>query len=739
MENKNLQRLKSIVNNKIGFYNKKPNQENTDKELEVINRYDSHSDSESSSSDNSEKNQSIIDEKKPKGLNSNNLGLHTDKIEFKENKKIFRDSENKKNFIDFETQDEQEKLSQGKNFLRFTQSINKNQVSVKENFKNLDFNPKKDDEVGKESIFLDKSIEKIENEENFMKENNIKSLNFLSEKKNIKENFFNFEFFGNFFEFLKKENNFSSNPEEFNKQINEIDLNTIKVNLVEKLDECTNSNPEKLVFFIENFFEYFFSEKIFLEKNCEEKIENFCEFILEKNKFSNLEFFVKFFYFILLKFNSIFSMNENFSYKTPENPLLKEDLNENSPKSFIIPTIVKDEKNNSESLKNSEFFYFKIFGILSKINIFLIDKFLSYENSNENFTFNNTNQIINNIPTQSDNIKEIKFNMINLFSEYNLIEKNILLKAYEISLISNQSIATDKNTTNSDISQNDLYLYSKKNNFNFNPDQEISEIYFLDYTRKINLIKIFFSFFLSYQDNPTNFKDLNNNSYDYKIKKIITHFTYESFSIIQSCKKPNFLGFNTHSTITEKKNENKIINKNKFFLLSEIYQKKILLKNTIFKIGFFSQKKIFEKYENLKNILNISYTEAKDLFNLIFKFLKIKFFSNIFIKIIDLICLLVENNLDFLDKLVENLINFYSDFLNINLLNNEEKISSLNPKILNLYNSHFGVYISSDGTSISIYTLIFLKIFSMIFLKENKINDFYSDKIDKKKKFLGRF
>jgi len=164
MENKNKERLRAIVNNKTGFYAKKhTNFDKSDKELEIINRYDSNSESDSDKNQHSD---SEGENKNKKFFTKKEFELKTNKLNFTEaDKRDLNSLNNERNEINFNCLEHEndfdscailledelnqvEKLqrdvsiniSKPPNFMRLTQPFSKKQLSVKDNFKNLDFN-----------------------------------------------------------------------------------------------------------------------------------------------------------------------------------------------------------------------------------------------------------------------------------------------------------------------------------------------------------------------------------------------------------------------------------------------------------------------------------------------------------------------------------------------------------------------------------------------------------------------
>jgi hypothetical protein len=163
MDNNKRERLKSIVNNRIGFYAiKQPNYIKSDKELEIINRYDSNSDS------NSERNEDSgweSKKQKKKLFSRKELELKTDMLSYTEaDQRQVKSSNIKANEMDLmgfnEENDNEEAENQlkieeeriinlrenaSKNipkpsyFMKLTQPLSKKQLSVKNNFKYLDF------------------------------------------------------------------------------------------------------------------------------------------------------------------------------------------------------------------------------------------------------------------------------------------------------------------------------------------------------------------------------------------------------------------------------------------------------------------------------------------------------------------------------------------------------------------------------------------------------------------------
>lgn len=832
MENTNRERLKSIVNNKIGFYAKKQTYINSsDKEFEIINRYDSNSETESNKSD-LEKKLNSDSENGEGNCNKKNFDLKTDKMEFtksiekeddliitdvnninllgedvRENNKIFNNEKLEMNNDVFCNNDYKEN-----NFLMTTQSVSRRLVSVRDKFKNLDFsdsakrkliemnknnylinnckrfkdkfkiNKSNDNSIEKNTIFQNSQyFERIYdnlningeskifnenglNEIQIIKNQNVENLDLeiLNEDLKIKSKLVNDimkninDYFSlDLFKYFKSKTNeilLEKKPigiqteqlifdDEFNQNIENIDINNLKINLIEKFEECNNTI--NLSEYIKNFYVLLFKIKMKLSNSLQDAPSSYCninfsdsfiECLIKNDIICNFEFLTKLFYLILTKYNLHFSeeiyQDSKYNINTVENELTKDEFDFGNESSNLFPsnkfqTInCKKEEISVNLLKVYESF-FNGFSILSSINIYIFDKFISLNLHTSEM--NEENKIM---------FQEIIFNMLNLFNEFSCIEKSILKKSNEIfdySNIEDKNIKIyipEETKVNNLKDSNKLNLVMEKSNH-----LDIRYLLFLDFSRKLEAMKIIIEYLDNndFNDSYNIYQKLYNCSLDINLKKIISLFVFESIAIYNQDKGLNLnseqeISFNTI------KNTKKVY-KNKMTLIRSIYNSNIIIEKKIFKIIYLDRNiqtgksvDFLNASENSSNnfirFFTLSNEEAKYLFNLCFSFIKMKSLSNIFHKIIDLICLIVSKNMDFLDKLLDNLINMFSDFLKKNNLNSEEKNFNffLHPKNLNTFNNFFGVYLTSDGNSISIYTLIFIKVFTIIFLQNEDWN-----------------
>jgi len=353
----------------------------------------------------------------------------------------------------------------------------------------------------------------------------------------------------------------------------------------------------------------------------------------------------------------------------------------------------------------------RIFSLISEMNIFIIDKF---------------NCLSLNKNKEKEKFREIIFNILNVMCEHSLNEKYILTKAKEI---------IDFNSKHPQI--NYLHSASKLTENSYS----IREIIFLDFSRKIETVVKLIEFLNKDESNINNklFMEIYNCSLDNKLKKLISSFVFEIIGIIkreddENKNKGDFQHLHEDTELKAKSGSenNNDYSSSKLSLLKAIYNRFISVGNCSFKINFVSsnkhikQEKLYNYYkkpnaDDLTPFLTFTSKESKDIFNLLFQLLKMRSMSNIFHKIIDLICLIAANNIDFIDKLLEYMTNYFVDFLSHENLNLEEKncLQLSNAKSLNLFNCYFGVYLTSDGRSISIYTLLFLKLFSTIYIQND--------------------
>ncbi len=531
--------MKSIVNDKIGFYAKKNGFEKTDKEFEMINRYDSNSDSDYSIKSFSGKNVNNDSENEENNLNKKDFKLKTDKMDFKESNPVQRQNIDSQNFkkANFKSKDKNQILedlaidlngnisgnaSKANNFINgFPNKLS----SVKDRFKNLDYNYKilyskkeelkkeklietplieekiKNDGKSKEKDFDSKLITNIPNggidnvNENTQK-NKIGNLNNFSlnstEKKRLVENTFitknnynNYsnlinnkstnelncsihdengdikngneinenqktekeKFFNQYKSYSEKEKNNRNKlshidylldlknifiksiykKQKSTKFLDEkllffehIDLNILKVNLVERLDII--NKYDQITNFIDDLFLLFFNTN-FKKSNVENKNnqngdnyvfknecykEKFIDFFIEKNQFQNFEYLTKLFYFIFNKINNQYfetiDKNINLNEQKDLEKDLKDEKKEIIYKESIINYFLDNPNDNYTDLTSKlNVSTLNLFYMITQINIFLIDKFISLN-------------YIDVTKTEKDNYEyqQIIFNMINL-------------------------------------------------------------------------------------------------------------------------------------------------------------------------------------------------------------------------------------------------------------------------------------------------------------------------------------
>lgn len=137
-------------------------------------------------------------------------------------------------------------------------------------------------------------------------------------------------------------------------------------------------------------------------------------------------------------------------------------------------------------------------------------------------------------------------------------------------------------------------------------------------------------------------------------------------------------------------------------------------------------KNIILNLNTLFSFKNFSYTSEslKDLFLLSFNLIKEKCLVNIFLHLTETLCnvigisLLLDSEKNFIEKFLEYLISLFMDFSEFSNLD-EEKFYLLDSKIHRSFKIYFGVYKCHNGETISLYTLLFLKFFSLIYTSED--------------------
>ena len=137
---------------------------------------------------------------------------------------------------------------------------------------------------------------------------------------------------------------------------------------------------------------------------------------------------------------------------------------------------------------------------------------------------------------------------------------------------------------------------------------------------------------------------------------------------------------------------------------------------------------IYQLVSNLKQF-NISFSleEYKNIFSINFNILKRHEFSTIFVFVIEIICTIIELTDDnsFINKFIENLLLCFDEFLNRYDYGDENfKFYILNNHVLRHYKFFFGEYKCLNSESISLFTYLFLRFFSLLYLKEDFLQNF---------------
>jgi hypothetical protein len=137
-------------------------------------------------------------------------------------------------------------------------------------------------------------------------------------------------------------------------------------------------------------------------------------------------------------------------------------------------------------------------------------------------------------------------------------------------------------------------------------------------------------------------------------------------------------------------------------------------------------KNIIINLNTLFSLKNFSFTSEslKDLFLVCFNLIKEKSLVNIFLHLTETLCniinisLLLDSDKNFIEKFLEYLISLFMEFTEFSNLD-EDKFYQLDPKIYRSFKNYFGVYKCHNGETISLYTLLILKFFSLIYTSED--------------------
>lgn len=138
-------------------------------------------------------------------------------------------------------------------------------------------------------------------------------------------------------------------------------------------------------------------------------------------------------------------------------------------------------------------------------------------------------------------------------------------------------------------------------------------------------------------------------------------------------------------------------------------------------------------YKSFNVIFTID--QYKDIFFICFDLLKIPSLSFSFTSIIDILCNVISlsNDKIFIDKFIEHLIIIFDDFLCKHSYNDSSfKYFLINKNVPKKLKYQFGEYKCLNGETISLYTYLFLRFYSLLYIKEwNFLENF--------EKFLCKF
>jgi len=150
------------------------------------------------------------------------------------------------------------------------------------------------------------------------------------------------------------------------------------------------------------------------------------------------------------------------------------------------------------------------------------------------------------------------------------------------------------------------------------------------------------------------------------------------------------------------------------------FSKHLSLKNFLFSI----LNKIYELMK-IKSVYILNKTHIKIIFLFCFTILSYKNLANLHILTIKILSCIISKNLDYTEKLLDNVITLFKQFSN-----SFEEMQVLFPfdeKIYKNYVNYYGIYKSYDNTEICLFSYLLIKIFSVIYedfenIKLNNLN-----------------
>jgi hypothetical protein len=111
----------------------------------------------------------------------------------------------------------------------------------------------------------------------------------------------------------------------------------------------------------------------------------------------------------------------------------------------------------------------------------------------------------------------------------------------------------------------------------------------------------------------------------------------------------------------------------------------------------------------------------KELFSISFMFLTYRSMANAFIPFMEIICIIIKRNNEFVEKFIENSIGLFQNFVDqFNIPN--DKIHFLEKKYYRIFSNHFGNYKCYNGDIICIYNLLLVKIFSVLYSEDENMD-----------------
>jgi hypothetical protein len=129
-------------------------------------------------------------------------------------------------------------------------------------------------------------------------------------------------------------------------------------------------------------------------------------------------------------------------------------------------------------------------------------------------------------------------------------------------------------------------------------------------------------------------------------------------------------------------------------------------------------KSLIMNLNKIKESAYISKDQSKDLMTICISLLKKKCLSNIFLQLIDIVCYIVKNNNDYYVKLIEMMVSWFNCFTE-EYCSSEEKISQIDKRIIRGYYNHFGIYSCYNSQVISIYSLLFMRAFGILYYTDS--------------------